>query len=153
NAPAAVQLTDEDQKAIGIETVEVKRQTIRKEITAPGKVAEPESSIVTISARSGGRIEKLLVKVTGETIQRGQPVAVIYSPELLTAGEEYRLALENRERLASSKEHEAITQADQLVNASRRRLELRGMTADQIEEIARSAEKAVQITTYSSVAG
>lgn len=153
DTPASIQLSKEDQKAIGVETVEVKRQTIRREIAAPGKVAEPENSIVTISARSGGRIEKLLVNVTGETVQSGQPVAVIYSPDLLTAGEEYRLALENRQRLATSKEQEAIQQADELVQASRRRLELRGLSADQIEEIARSAEKAVQITTYSSVAG
>ena len=147
----SVELTEQEQKAIGVETGEVKRQTIRKEIVAPGKVAEPETGIGTISARIGGRIDKLLINVTGETVRRGQPVALIYSPDVFTAGEEYRLALDNRQRLSASKEPQAIAEADELVRASRRRLELWGVTAQQIDEIAASADKAVQITTYSPV--
>jgi Cu(I)/Ag(I) efflux system membrane fusion protein len=150
---ASVELSDEEQKAIGVETVEVKRQTIRKEIVAPGKVAEPETGIGAISARIGGRIDKLLLNVTGENVSRGQPVALIYSPEVFTAGEEYKLALENRQRLSASKEPQAITEADELVRASRRRLELWGLTPQQIEEIASSSETSVQIATYSQISG
>jgi len=149
----SVELNEQEQKVIGVETAEVKRQTIRKEIVAPGKVVEPETGIGAISARIGGRIEKLLINITGETVDRGQPVALIYSPEVFTAGEEYRLALENRQRLGASKEAQAISDADELVRASRRRLELWGVSAQQIEEIASAAEKAVQITTYSPVSG
>ena len=149
----SVELSEQEQKAIGVETAEVKRRTIRKEIVAPGKVGEPETGIGAISARIGGRIEKLLINITGETVDRGQPVALIYSPEVFTAGEEYRLALENRQRLGASKEAQAISDADELVRASRRRLELWGVSSQQIEEIASAAEKAVQITTYSPVSG
>ena len=152
-AGAYSQLTEQEQEAIGVGTAEVKRQAIRKEIAAPGKVAELETGIGTISARIGGRIEKLFINVTGETVNRGQPVALIYSPEAFTASEEYRLALENRQRLNSSKEPQAIGDADELVRASRRRLELWGVSAQQIEEIASSADRAVQITTYSPVSG
>src|SRR4051812_1037619 len=74
----SVQLTSEEQKSIGVETVEIKRQSVRKEITAPGKVSEPETGIGVISARIGGRIDKLLLNVTGETVRQGQPVALIY---------------------------------------------------------------------------
>ena len=95
----------------------------------------------------------MLINITGETVDRGQPVALIYSPEVFTAGEEYRLALENRQRLGASKEPQAISDADELVRASRRRLELWSVSAEQIEEIASAAEKAVQITTYSPVSG
>src|SRR5437773_9153849 len=77
DSPSSVQLTDDEQRAIGVETTEVKRQTIRREITAPGKVAEPETGIGTISARIGGRIDKLFINVTGETVTRGEPVALI----------------------------------------------------------------------------
>ena len=41
----AVELSEAEQKMIGVQTVEVQRQTIRKEIAAPGKVAEPETGI------------------------------------------------------------------------------------------------------------
>jgi multidrug efflux pump subunit AcrA (membrane-fusion protein) len=150
---ASVQLGDDEQKAIGVETVEVERRTIRKEIVAPGKVAEPETGIGAISARIGGRIDKLLLNVTGESVSRGQTVALIYSPEVFTASEEYRLALENRQRLSASKEPQAITEADELVRASRRRLELWGLTPQQIDEIATSPEESIQIATYSQISG
>ena len=139
----SVELNEQEQKVIGVETAEVKRQTIRKEIVAPGKVVEPETGIGAISARIGGRIEKLLINITGETVDRGQPVALIYSPEVFTAGEEYRLALENRQRLGASKEAQAISDADELVRASRRRLELWGVSAQQIEEIASDRKSVV----------
>jgi Cu(I)/Ag(I) efflux system membrane fusion protein len=153
DAAASVQLTDEEQKSIGVETVEVKRQDVRREIAAPGKVNEPETGVAVVSARISGRIDKLLLKVTGETVSRGQPVAVIYSPEVVTSAEEYRLALENRQLLSSSKESEAVREADSLVQASRRRLELWGLTEQQIEDIAKSSEAPVQLTTYSSMSG
>src|SRR5262245_55412422 len=59
DTPVAVQLSDEEQKSIGIETVEVRRRTIRKEISAPGRVAEPETGVGAISARIGGRVDRL----------------------------------------------------------------------------------------------
>src|SRR5207247_8228069 len=133
-------LSPEEQKVIGVETVEVKRQTIRQEVVAPGRVTEPETGIGSISARIGGRIDKLFLNVTGENVTRGQEVALIYSPEVFGAGEEYKLSLENRQRLDASKEPQAIIQADDLVRASRRRLELRGLTSRQIDEIASSSE-------------
>ena len=80
---AYAQLSDDEQKAIGVETVQVKRQTIRREIAAPGKVVEPETGIDTIKARSSGRIDKLLINVTGGMVNRGDAVAQIYSPEVL----------------------------------------------------------------------
>src|SRR5215475_13540491 len=89
DAGASLQLSEEEQKAIGVETVKVKRQSVRKEITAPGKVSEPETGIGVISARIGGRIDKLLLNVTGESVSHNQPVALIYSPDVFTAGEEY----------------------------------------------------------------
>src|SRR6185436_3664169 len=81
DSPIAVALTPDEQRSIGVETTEVKRQTVRTEIVAPGKVAEPETGISTISARVGGRIEKLFLNVTGDSIGQGQPVASIYSPD------------------------------------------------------------------------
>jgi RND family efflux transporter MFP subunit len=149
----SVELSDEEQKAIGVQTSEVQRQSVQKKIIVPGKVAEPETGMTAISARIGGRIERLLLKATGESVSRGQPVAFIYSPEVFTAGEEYKLALQNRQRLAASKEAQAITEADELVRASRRRLELRGLTPEQIEQIAASSETSVEIATYSPTSG
>src|SRR5262245_55111458 len=152
-APVAIALTKDEQATIGVETTEVKHREIRNELIVPARVAEPETGIGTISARISGRIDKLFLNITGESVSRGQPVASIYSPDVFATAEEFRLALENRRRLNDSKEPRAIEQADELVQASRRRLELWGLTTDQIESLQATASPAIAMTIYSSVSG
>src|SRR5690349_7226274 len=56
-----VEMSDEDQKRIGVQTTEVRKERIQREIVAPARVAAPETALRAISARIGGRIDRLLV--------------------------------------------------------------------------------------------
>lgn len=150
---ASVELTREEQSSIGLQTAEVRRRELKQDVVAPGRVEEAETQLATISARIGGRIDKLYVSFTGQSVGRGQAIAVLYSPEVLSTAEEYKLALENRQRLSSSNSEQAIAQADEMVAASRRRLELWGVTPKQIAEIASSAQPDIHITIYSPTSG
>ncbi len=149
----AVQLSPEEEQRVGIEVTEARKQTLRREILAVGKVEEAETQIATISARVGGRIDRLLVNFTGQRVSRGQAIASIYSPEVVASGEEYKLALESRARLGANATPSATKQADELVAASRRRLELWGLTAEQIAEISRSEQPQIHITIHSPASG
>lgn len=149
----SVQLTDEEQKAIGVQTEEVRRRTITRPILAVGRVEEAETRLSTISARVAGRIDKLFLDFTGQAVARGQAVALIYSPELVSGAQEYKLALENQVRLGSGAMAEAVSQAGELVASARRRLELWGVTSKQIQEIESSPQPRVHITIYSPTSG
>jgi RND family efflux transporter MFP subunit len=116
-------------------------------------VDEAETKLANISARIGGRIDGLHVDFTGQPVRVGQPIAEIYSPEVLSSAEEYRLALENRKRLGTGAEPQALTGADELVAASRRRLELWGLSPQQIQSIATSEQVQIDLTIFSSVSG
>ena len=96
---STVELTEDEQKAAGIQISEVRHQRLTTEVSAFGRVEEPESRLSTISARVAGRIDRLYLQYTGQNIQRGQAIADIYSPELLSASEEYKLALDSRNQL------------------------------------------------------
>jgi membrane fusion protein, copper/silver efflux system len=148
-----VELSDAEQKSIGVETVEVRRRRLESALAAVGRVEEAETRLTTISARVGGRIDKLFLDFTGQEVRRGQRVALIYSPEVASAGEEYRLALESVQRLGTQARPEALAQANDLVEASRRRLELWGLTAQQIQEVAKADHPPVQVVTSSTVSG
>jgi RND family efflux transporter MFP subunit len=152
-ANAAVQLTADEQRQAGVQTSVVERRSVSDQITAVGRVEEPETAIRTISARIGGRIDRLLVNFTGQPVQSGQPVAEIYSPEIVTAAEEYKLALENRKHLAASQQPIALQQADALIAAGRRRLELWGLTREQIDALITAPETPIHITIASSASG
>ena len=77
---AAVQLSPDEQAKIGIQTTEVRRESITEDIIAIGRVEEPETAIATVSTRFGGRVERLFVNFTGQPVQKGDPVATIQSP-------------------------------------------------------------------------
>jgi RND family efflux transporter MFP subunit len=146
-------MTADEQHSIGLLTAMVERRVVRRELLAVARVDEPETQLASITTRIGGRIDKLHVDFTGQPVRRGQPIAEIYSPEILSSAEEYRLALENRRRLAGSAESEAISGADELSAASRRRLELWGLTPQQIDTIATSDKPQVDLTIFSPASG
>ncbi|MFI5087018.1 MAG: efflux RND transporter periplasmic adaptor subunit [Terriglobales bacterium] len=154
-AGATVQLTPQEMNAAGVQTVEVKRGRLKTDVDAFGRVEQPEAQLASLSTRVGGRIEKLYVQYTGQNVRRGQAVAEIYSPEVAASTEEYRLALENQERMRHSSEKDAVISADDLVGASRRKLELWGISAKQIEAAgANRTQPAVPtITMYSTAEG
>src|SRR5262249_43727328 len=131
---------------------EVRRQVLVSKIDAFGRVEEPEAQLRTISARVAGRIDKLYVQFTGQTIRAGQPIADVYSPDVAATAEEYRLAVENRRRLSSGGETQAIEQAEDLVAASRRRLELWGISSQQIDLLT-SGDPKLHVTVYAPFGG
>src|ERR1019366_6486912 len=111
---STVELTEDEQKAAGVQISEVRHQHLTTEVAAFGRVEEPEARLSTISAPVSGRIDKLYLQYTGQNVQRGQAIAEIYSPELLSASEEYKLALDSRNQLKAAAEPEAIQAADDL---------------------------------------
>jgi len=150
---SSIQLDQKEQTDIGVETVEVRRRNLQRALIAVAKVDEPETQLASISARIGGRIDKLYVDFTGQQVRRGQAIASLYSPEVFSTAEEYRLSLENRKRLGTGAEPVAVSGAEDLVNASRRRLELWGLTTQQLDEIASSAKPQIELPIYSTVSG
>jgi Cu(I)/Ag(I) efflux system membrane fusion protein len=150
---SSIQLDQKEQTDIGVQTVEVRRRNLQRALMAVAKVDEPETQLASISARIGGRIDKLYLDFTGQQVHRGQTIASLYSPEVFSAAEEYRLSLENRKRLGTGAEPLAVSGAEDLVNASRRRLELWGLTTQQLDEIASSAKPQIELPIYSTVSG
>ncbi|HMK28519.1 MAG TPA: efflux RND transporter periplasmic adaptor subunit [Terriglobales bacterium] len=149
---ASVELTAQEQAAAGIQVETVRRRRLSDQLQAFGRVEEPETQLATISARIAGRVDKLYVQYTGQPIQRGQAIADIYSPEVSATAEEYRLALEGRRQLGASAEKQAIEQADDLVAASRRRLELWGISPAQISDSS-AADSIPHVTIYAPSGG
>ena len=108
-----VELTPAEITAAGVQVAEVRTAALKTDIAAFGRVEQPEAQLASVSARIGGRVDKLYVQYTGERVRSGQPVAEIYSPEVATAIEEYHLAEENRSQLKQSDDGFARTQAEE----------------------------------------
>ena len=140
-AMGKVSLSPTQQVLANVQTTEVEAVDAKSEIRAVGIVTYDETGLATIPSWVNGRIERLLVEETGTTVRRGQPVIKIYSPELLTAQEEFLVALDNSEFDKS------------LVTAARRRLKLLGMSERQIDRLERTRKVREYITMFAPDAG
>jgi len=88
SAPDKIQMTDEAVAAANVRTVTVKRGLPFREIRLPGRVDADEARLADITARVGGRIEKLHVNITGQRVVKGAKLATLYSPDLVAAQKE-----------------------------------------------------------------
>lgn len=86
--PTAVHFTKEAAQLANVLTSVVSRQSPEIELRLYGKVQADERLLQNQVAHISGRVEKLLVNFTGETVTKGQKLALIYSPELVTAQQE-----------------------------------------------------------------
>ena len=79
---------------MGIRTAEVKLGPVRRTIRTVGVIDFNETAQTDVTVRYKGWIEKLYVDATGKEVKKGEPLLEIYSPDLITAQNEYLLALE-----------------------------------------------------------
>jgi len=78
---------------MGIRTAEVTRGPLRKIIRTVGIVDYDETALTDVTVKYKGWIEKLFVDSTGKEVKQGEPLFEIYSPDLVTAQNEYLIAL------------------------------------------------------------
>jgi Cu(I)/Ag(I) efflux system membrane fusion protein len=81
-------------QTLGVQSETAASRTMSHAIRAVGTVTASERGLYTVSPRFEGWITTLFVNTTGATVRRGQPLLAVYSPELVTAQEEYRIAVE-----------------------------------------------------------
>ena len=135
-------LTTDKQVLANVSTIKIKNERLIKELSAYSYLDFVEQNRKTIPAKFNGRIEKLFVDKTGDYIKKGQALFEIYSPDLVQAQNEYLIALSSNKNENNS-----------LLDASKKKLNLFGLTPDQIEELKKSGEIKFTLTYYSPVNG
>lgn len=138
---------------MGVRLGRVKRKTLVKKIRTVGNITYDETRIFAVNTKFDGWIERLYVDFVGETVKKGQPLFDIYSPELVTAQEEYLLSLDQYRRLKTSSYARIREGARRLLEASRTRLRYWDLTDRQIDRIATSGKVRKTLTVYSPATG
>lgn len=126
----AVELEPARQAAIGIRTETVRREALSRPVRTVATVVPDESRVSHVHTRVAGWIEKLHVNTTGQKVRAGQPLAGIFSQELLSSQNEFLAA----RRSASQGPASAV------VEGARARLKVLGMTDTDIRSLEHSGE-------------
>jgi membrane fusion protein, copper/silver efflux system len=93
-----VTLSDAVIQNMSVRTAKVERGTLWKYIRTLGRVEYDETSLAHIHPRAEGWIEGLSLRAEGEPVKKGQRLAELYAPDILSAQVDFLLALEPRER-------------------------------------------------------
>lgn len=136
-----VQMSETAMKLANIQTTIVGVGNQQKEIRLNGKVVVDERKRSSQSAHIPGRIEQLLVNFTGEFVSKGQTIAQIYSPELVTAQQELFEA-------QKIKDDQPV-----LFNAAKEKLKNWKLTEKQIESILASGKPQERFPLIADVSG
>jgi len=139
--PDEIQMTESAIKLAEVQTAIVKRGVPEKSVHLLGKVKADERNIAELTARFGGRIEKLFVNYTGQNVKKGQKLGTIYSPDLITAQKELLEAIKYKENNLS------------FYKASRSKLKLWDLTDAQIDAIENNGEPILYFDILSPISG
>lgn len=152
-APGTVRISPEKIQKIGVRSEDVKRRTLKRTIRTIGRIAHDETKVFEINTKVGGWVEVLYVTRTDQMVYPGERLLDIYSPDLVSAEEEYILAFRAYERIKESPYTEVKRGAESLLQATRQRLRYWDISDDQIERLEEEGRITKTMTIYSNVHG
>ncbi len=139
--PDDIRMTESAKKLADIQTTKVRRKSPEKTLFLQGKVKPDERNIARLTARFGGRIEKLFISFTGQKVDKGEKLTTIYSPDLVTA---------QRELLEAAKQGRKDSP---LFKAAKAKLRLWDLDEDQINNILEKGEPIRYFEVRSPITG
>ncbi len=140
--PLVFEMTDDAIKIANIQTTVISSGSKNSNgLKLSGKIKADETNSASIVSHVSGRIEKLFISYTGEEVRKGQKIASIYSPRLITA---------QKELLEAYKVKEANPK---LFEATSNKLKFWKITESQIQSIIKSKEAIESFDIYSGFSG
>lgn len=118
---------------------------MEKNLRVLGTVKSAEEKASNIAARFPARVEKVFVESVGSQIKKGDPVVEVYSPELLTTGEELILS--------ASQASGPSGDFTQLYKKAREKLLLWGIKSSQIDQWVKNKRMPRNVILFANSSG
>lgn len=150
---SGLELTEQQKALIPVRTEPVAFREVSRDIRTVGVLDYNETRMAYASTRISGWIEDLHIDFTGIKVRKGDELLSIYSPELVTAQEEYLTALKSVAELKDTEYVELRKSVEQTLTAAKSKLELYGLTLSQIEDIRDRGEVRTTLPLFAPMAG
>jgi membrane fusion protein, copper/silver efflux system len=146
---ATVGIDPQRQQLIGLRTAPVVEGPVGGSWRTVGRVAVDETRVHHVALKFAGFIEQVFVDYVGKPVRAGEPLFSIYSPDVVSAEEEYLLALRTRDSLGAG----TAKAGDDLVAAARERLKLWDIPESEIRRLERTGKGQRTVTLYAPMTG
>ncbi|MBI5970477.1 MAG: efflux RND transporter periplasmic adaptor subunit [Deltaproteobacteria bacterium] len=140
DSPGVVRISPEKAQRIGVKSEQAARRELKRVIRTVGRVEPVENYVHIINSKISGWVEKLFVNRTDQMVASGEKLLDLYSPDLVSAQEEYLLAWRSFEQSKTSTHPEVKEGAKSLLNAASQRLKYWDISEDQIERLKTSGK-------------
>jgi membrane fusion protein, copper/silver efflux system len=131
----------------------VARRHLERAIRTVGRVAMDERRVHHVHTKYEAYVEQLHVNFVGQQVRRGEPLAALYSPELVATQQEFLLALRAQGQLAGSGVPSAAQGGHDLVQAARQRLLFWDMAPQDIATLERTGQVSRTVNLYADLPG
>jgi len=152
-----VEIPADKQQLIGVKTVQAAIRPLNRVIRTVGRIEYDERKLATANTKIEGWIEKLHVDYTGRYVKKGEPLAEIYSPELVATQQEFLNILRWAGQGQSVKDERTamllVKDAQAMLDAAKERLRLWDISDEQIKKIETTGKPIRTLTIYSPVSG
>jgi len=148
-----IAFSDAAIKLMEVKTTPVEKKFVEAAIRMVGKVDYDETRVKNITAWVPGRIDRLYVDFTGITVNKGDHMVDLYSPELISAQAELLQAKKAADNVKTTTSELVTRTTLATLKAARDKLRLLGLTDEQISKIENSGEPVTHITVYSPMGG
>ena len=140
NGMNTMTVSPERLQSIGVKFEETKRHAVSKTIRTVGRVETDERRLARVNIKLEGWIDQLYVNTTGQKVKKGQLLFTLYSPDLVATQEEYLLAVRAAKTLGTSEFPEVAEGARNILDVSRRRLQLWDVADYHIRDLERTGK-------------
>ena len=154
----AVEIPEDKQQMLGMKTVEVSVRPLQQVVRTVGSIEYDERRLATVNAKFEGWVERLHVDYTGRYVKKGEPLAEVYSPELVATQQELINALKWTQQSGNAGTSDAMKammtkDAQSLADAARQRLAFWDISEEQVKKIEETGKPVRTLTLYSPVNG
>lgn len=151
-----IQISPQKQKLLNLTFGQAEYRNLAKTLQTVARFTYDETRLAFINTKFPGWVEELSVDYTGRTVRKGEPLFSIYSPELISAQEEYLLAIKAKQLLQDSQTEKSVStdqDGSRLLEASKRRLLLWDLQEEQIKKLEEVGRPFKSLTVYSPLSG
>jgi Cu(I)/Ag(I) efflux system membrane fusion protein len=149
---SAVKISVEKVQRLGVRTEAAALREIVRTVRAVSTVQADERRLHTVAPRFEGWIERLHVNTTGQAVRKGDALMDVYSPELITAQQEYMIARQGVQSVAEGSP-EVRAGMQRLVDSALQRLRNWDISESELQQLQKEGKARQTITLRSAVSG
>ena len=150
---SSVVVSAAERQLMGLTFGVVEKRPLERVVRTSALIEPDEKRLYRVTTKISGWVDQLFVSVTGQEVKKGDRLLAIYSPELVSAEQEFLTALATAKELADSHDPDAAGGGKTLLAAARRRLQLWDISDGQIEHLANTGMVEKNLTLYSPADG